>query len=85
MSSPNINFSVVNKCRKALSSLAGQFHFFIIWVPGHRNIFGNEQADELVKSGASLEEFKAKVIIPSPLRTIKIELNTKIEQRAQNK
>lgn len=44
LSPPQINFSVSNNCMKALSSLAGQLHLSIIWVPGHSKIFGNKKA-----------------------------------------
>lgn len=36
------SYSLVNKARKALSSLTGQLEFFLIWVPGHWNVFGYE-------------------------------------------
>ena len=38
LSTPLINFSVVNNCKTALSSLAGQLHLSLIWVPGHENV-----------------------------------------------
>lgn len=31
---------------------------FIIWVPSHRCIFGNEKAEELAKLAASLGEYE---------------------------
>ena len=54
----------------------------IIWVPGHRNIFGNEKADELAKLGASLDESEPESICP--LGTIQRELYVHFEQIAQS-
>lgn len=66
-----INSIIVKKCRKTLSSLAGKLHLSVIWVPDHRNIFGNEKVDVLPKSGVSLDESEAK-IIPCPLEQMDI-------------
>lgn len=51
LSAPRITSSVVNNCRKDLSSLAGLLDLFIIWVSGRNNIFGNGKANELAKYG----------------------------------
>lgn len=59
---PLINSSVVNKCRKALSSLEGQLHVSIILISDHTNMFGNSKADELTQLVASSAEYEVKLI-----------------------
>ena len=56
----------------------------LICVSDHENIFGNEKANELVKSGASLDKSEAE-IIPCSLGTIKRELKPQFQQIAQNR
>lgn len=70
-----------NNFRKALSSLAGQFHLSMIWVPDHRIIFDNEKAEELAKLEATLDEPEVE-LIPCPLGTIKKDLYMHFEQIA---
>ncbi|XP_054081864.1 ribonuclease H1-like [Zeugodacus cucurbitae] len=65
LSTPFTNSSVVQNCKKALSTLKDKVQLDLVWVPGHRNIFGNEKADELAKAGAVLDESEA-MPIPCP-------------------
>lgn len=82
LSSLKINTSVVNKSRKALNSLAGQFYFFVICVSKSQKHFRQQKGDELPKSGASLDETEAE-ILPCQPGTIKRQLITQFKQNAQ--
>ncbi|XP_049315628.1 uncharacterized protein LOC125779110 isoform X2 [Bactrocera dorsalis] len=84
LSSPMTNSSIVHNCKRALSSIKDKLQLNLIWVPGYRNIFGNEKADELAKAGAFLNESEAE-LIPSPLGTIKGEINRQFQQIANNR
>lgn len=46
---------LVNVCRSLLEDLSTVNNVFIVWVPGHSGITGNERADELARSGAAIE------------------------------
>lgn len=56
----------------------------IIRIPGDRNIFGNEKADQLAKLGASLDESQAE-LISCPLRTVNREIYVHFENLAQSR
>jgi hypothetical protein len=45
---------LVAECRDALTELARQNRVTLIWVPGHRGITGNEEADKLARQAADM-------------------------------
>lgn len=50
----NIRSKVVSRCHKELKVLSEQHNIRLCWVPGHKDILGNELADELAKKGSEL-------------------------------
>jgi ribonuclease HI len=45
---------VVAKCLNALSELAHLNEVTLVWVPGHRGILGNEEADKLARQASAM-------------------------------
>lgn len=45
---------LVGQCRDTLNHLGGTLKITLLWVPGHRNIEGNERADGLARQGSAL-------------------------------
>lgn len=43
------------KCGDALSNLGDTLKVTIFWVPSHKNIEGNEQADGLTRRGSAFD------------------------------
>ena len=65
-----ISSKLVLQCREELKLLSHWLEITLIWVPGHRNIRGNEIADELARKGSTLDIAEA-VAVSTPLNTLK--------------
>jgi ribonuclease HI len=48
LSGPKVTSELVAECRDALTELARQNRVTLAWVPGHRGITGNEEADKII-------------------------------------
>jgi len=48
-----IKSSLVWDCRNRLQLVGDKYKLKIVWIPGHRGHWGNEEADRLAKAGAS--------------------------------
>lgn len=46
-----VNTKLVDSCRRALRKLLEKYEVRLCWVAGHRNITGNDMADELARLG----------------------------------
>ena len=68
-----IKSQLVNSCLDTLSVAVLRKDITIIWVPAHRNIEGNEKADELAKIGTTLDLDRTEQV-KVPLFEIKREL-----------
>lgn len=61
---------LVGRCRDELARLVGRHKVTLHWVPGHRNIEGNELADELARRGSALHASLAEDV-PIPISAVK--------------
>lgn len=56
--------SLVRECYDSLKALGTNNFVELYWVPGHRDITGNEEADKLAKMGASLDTDAIEAVSP---------------------
>lgn len=70
LKSATISSKLVAACSVELAYISSQFVVTLLWVPGHRNIEGNEMADELARRGSSSDVLFAEEVDP-PINTIK--------------
>ncbi|KAJ4440947.1 hypothetical protein ANN_10796, partial [Periplaneta americana] len=62
--------SSIQDCQNALQLLQAKHKIVVLqWVPGHCNLFGNEQADALAKKGAKILQTSPK---PTPFQAMKL-------------
>jgi ribonuclease HI len=54
LSSPKVTSELVAECRDALTELARKNRVTLVWVPGHRGITGNEEADKLARQASEM-------------------------------
>lgn len=88
LESPVTNSKLVQLCKDKLKEISGRHRVILCWVPGHRDIPGNERADELARRGSMLDASEAMTFVGIPLGTLKrgiVKLATnKGEQRWNN-
>jgi len=53
-SGPKVTSGMVAECLDALSALASLNKVTLVWVPGHRSISGNEEADKLARQASAM-------------------------------
>lgn len=75
---------LVRQCRNELSRLGRQSDITLIWVPAHRDYYGNEQADELARKGSALNISNA-VSVAIPLGYIKSSIFRLFLHRAEDR
>lgn len=73
LNSALITSKLVKKCSDELEYISNQHNVTLLWVPGHRNIAGNEHADELARRGSSLSVTQAEQV-DTPLNCVKTEI-----------
>jgi ribonuclease HI len=54
VSSYMISSSLVSQCWHSLQELSSTNRVYLVWVPGHSDIEGNEKADKLARKGSKL-------------------------------
>lgn len=73
--------SLVRESKHSLNNLANKNEVYLIWVPGHSNIAGNELADELARNGSGQQIQGPEPFLPVALCTIKRELTNEVSTR----
>jgi ribonuclease HI len=53
LSSPKVTSRLVAECLDALSELARLNEVTLIWMPEHRGVFGNEEADKFARQASA--------------------------------
>jgi ribonuclease HI len=71
ISSVQFKSKLVLECRKLLMSLAETNTVTLIWVPGHTNVQGNENADELARKGSEMDFVGPGPALPLTLSRVK--------------
>jgi ribonuclease HI len=84
LQSCKIASKVVEECKNYLVSLASRFKVTLVWVPGHRDIAGNERADELARQGAQTQEGTTEDVF-LPLRSVRERVKSLYLQEADNR
>ncbi|XP_055597713.1 uncharacterized protein LOC129747492 [Uranotaenia lowii] len=64
LSASSSRSKLVIACRKAIEELAEGNGLNLLWVPGHKGIFGNECADELARAGSEKEFYGPEPAVP---------------------
>jgi ribonuclease HI len=54
LSRPKVTSELVAECLNALSALTGLNEVILAWVPWHRGILGNEEADKLARQTSAM-------------------------------
>ena len=79
------NCKTISECRKSLNEMAQQFRIHLIWVPGHRDIEGNEKADELARRGTTAAILPGKDRVGIPWATFKLQCKQDTINRAKER
>lgn len=69
-----VNCLESTQCRRVLKTLQGRIH--LRWVPGHSDITGNEEADEIAIMGFLMEASLLKDVVCPPLYDLLRKINT---------
>ena len=85
LTTPWCRTKLVNSCKEEIKSLGCAGNISLIWVPGHRNIEGNEIADELARKGTELASETSYPVIGIPLTVVKGELHKLFLRKAQKR
>lgn len=84
LGSSRVGSAVVRLCLSELKNIGGGRSVTLVWVPGHRNIPGNERADELARQGAGLDMAWSEDV-HMPLNTLRRETYLKFVSRANDR
>lgn len=69
--SPKVNSRLVWECRQELDRLAQHNSVILVWVPGHRGIYGNERADALAKRASATKYLGPEPAVGVPKSTVR--------------
>lgn len=76
----NCNSRILKECYQALARAAEKRVVNLVWVPGHSNILGNDQADRLAREGSNLPMIGPKPALPVPLAHYKMDINQRMRR-----
>jgi hypothetical protein len=76
VSSVQLKSKLVFECRKLLTSLAETNSVTLIWVPGHANVQGKENADKLAREGSEMDFGGPESALPLTLSRVKSTIAT---------
>ena len=75
---------LVSQCKEELSKLGRLSAITLVWVPGPRDFYGNERADELARVGSALD-VSAALAVATPLGIIKRGIFEHFHMAARNR
>ena len=83
LSSDQVKSKLVWECLNALIALSSRNSLELRWVPGHRDIQGNESADELAKKGTEMPFVGPEAVVGISTCTAKTSVKTWIRDKHQ--
>ena len=85
IASRNIRSKVVSRCQRELRALMEQHNIKLCWVPGHTNIYGNEEADKLAKESLGLPSEDINMAVYPPLSFFSQEITDRTKAISRSK
>ena len=84
LKSPKTTSILVRQCKEELLGLSRLYDITIVWVPAHRDYYGNEQADELARAGSALNA-SLSVSVAIALVSVKSRIQKHYLEKAKNR
>lgn len=79
LDSPLTSSKLVGECKHMLNHISEKYSVTLIWVPGHCNIEGNEQADYLARCGAE-KHISGAADVAHPIAGTYLQIDNKLKE-----